>query len=301
MDHPNTRPVELLYRPAAPLRLRPHTRGNYRQTCDVVYAEAHGVGLIMDVFAPVSDSSGVGVVDIVSGGWFSDRTLLNEHIGFGILDALCERGITVFAVSPGSMTLFDGPAMVRHIHAAIRHIKANAARYGVAPQRLGLLGVSAGGHLGALAALAPKPARMNARDPLRHWDTRVAAAAVFFPPSDLLDYGGKRFDHFRFEGFDFTPILFHGGVDDKSDAEIVDRLIALSPAKMPAADAPPFMIVHGKADVVVPWEQAEKLAEAVRRAGGQATLRYNETGGHVWPNIHIEVEEAADWLLNRLL
>lgn len=300
MEHFNARPVELLYRSAAMLRMRPHTRENYRQTCNIVYAEAHGVGLIMDIFAPLSDAAGIGVVDVVSGGWLSDRVMLNEHIGFGIVDALCEKGITVFAVSPGSMTLFDGMDMVRHVHAAIRHIKQNAGSYGVDPARLGITGVSAGGHIAALAACTPRNAYPAARDPLRRWDTNIAAAAVFFSPSDLLDYNGQRFDQLRFEGIDLSRVLFRDGISGKSEREIEERLIALSPARIKAAHPPPFLIVQGRQDVIVPWEQAEKLAQAVRRAGGQATLRYNAAGGHVWPDIHVEVEEAGAWLWDML-
>ncbi len=300
MDPYRFQSLELLYQPAATLRTRPRTRNNYHHIRDVVYAEAHGIGLIMDVFQPRTASANLGVIDIVSGGWHADRTLLNEHIGFGLIDALCARGITVFAVSPGSLPLFTGIGMTRHVHAAIRHVKAYAAAYAVAPDRLGIMGVSAGGHLAALAALMPQETHPRGRAPWERQDSRVKAAALFFPPSDLLDYNGVPIIKFKLEGLDLTRLLFRDGLAGRSDAETTERLIALSPARATPEQSPPFMIVQGKRDYVVPWEQAEKLAATVRRAGGEARLLYKEDGGHVWPGIAREIEEAVAWLFERI-
>ena len=293
--------LELLYQPAATLRVRPHTRNNYRHIRNVVYAEAHGVGLIMDVFQPISGARNLGVADIISGGWHSDRTLLNEHIGFGLIDALCERGITVFAVSPGSLPLFTGLEMMHHVHVAIRHIKAHADVYAVDPNRLGIMGVSAGGHLAALATLNPVVPRPHTRpEPWQQQDTSVKAAALFFPPSDLLDYSGASILRFQLEGLNLTRLLYRDGIVGRSDKEIEQRLEALSPARMTPHAPPPHMIVQGKQDYVVPWQQAEKLAATLRHAGGEVQVLYKEDGGHVWPGINKEVDTAAQWLLETL-
>lgn len=296
MNTPPNYPVEMLYRPAAFLRIRPRTRGNYCRIMNKVYAEAHGVGLIMDVFQPKDGGSGTAVIDVVSGGWYSDRVMLNEHIGFGMIDALCERGITVFAVSPGSITLFTGFEMVRHIHAAIRHIKNTAEEYAVAPESIGILGVSAGGHLASLAALTPQKARPSSHDALRRWSTDVAAAALFFPPTDLLDYNGLRFDQIQIDGIEPGRLLSRENLDGKPETDLLRKLADLSPARLPIHNPPPFMIVQGKADPIVPWEQAEKLASALRRASGKVMVQYKEDGGHLWPDIRVEVEQMAAWL-----
>ena len=293
-------PVEMLHRPAAYLRMRPRTRGNYTRLFNEVYAEAHGVGLVTDVFHPEGPAAGLAVIDVVSGGWHADRVSLNEHLGLGVIDALCDRGLTVFAVSPGSIDLFTGSEMTHHVQAAIRNVKSNADRYGIDPRHVGLMGVSAGGHLASLAALTPKKGRSAAHDPLRRWSTEVACAAVFFPPTDLLDYHGMRFDRFRLEGLDPGRLLFREGVSGHSDAEIVEKLTALSPARIAMHEPPPFIIVQGRQDPIVPWEQAEKLAEALRRAGGTVNLVYHETGGHLWPDIQGEIETAAAWLAGTL-
>lgn len=292
--------VEMLHHPAASLHLRPHTRNNYQQFKNIVYAEAHGIGLVMDVFQPLSSPSHAAVIDIVSGGWHSDRTMLNEHIGFGLIDALCEQGITVFAVSPGSLPLFTGYEMVAHIYAAIRHIKGYASIYDVDQSRIGIMGVSAGGHLAALAALSPQEPRPHARDPWQKEDTRIRSAVLFFPPTDLLDYGGVPITSFNLEGLDLTRLLAHGGESSLSQSELHEKLTSLSPARLTLVQPPPFMIIQGKKDMVVPWQQAEKLATSLHRAGGEVELVYNDEGGHLWPGISKEINQAVDWLSGKL-
>jgi len=69
---------------------------------------------------------------------------------------------------------------------------------------------------------------------------------------------------------------------------------------MPLQSPPPFLIIQGKVDPIVPWQQAEKLALSLRHAGGEVTLRYNETGGHLWPEIGREVDAAAAWIAETL-
>lgn len=300
MPYPNTRPVAQLYRPASTLRIQPRTDGNYRQQCNVVYAEAHGFGLVMDVFSPESEGNGLGIIDVVSGAWFSDRVVLNAHIGLGLYDILCGRGYTVFAVAPGSVTKFNGLDMLRHVHEAIRHVKANAALYNIDPARLGLSGASAGGHLAALAALQPKAGRPSGNDPYRRQGTAVRAAGLFFPPADLVEFGGEAFHHLELEGLRVDGLLFEGGLEGHSEEEILERLTALSPARQVRAVPPPFMLLHGDADRAVPVRQSELLVEAIRERGGEARLLIKPGGGHPWPGIRAEIEMLADWFDDRL-
>ena len=300
MPYPNTRPVAQLYRPASTLRIQPRTDGNYRQQCNVVYAEAHGFGLVMDVFSPESAGNGLGIVDVVSGAWFSDRVVLNAHIGLGLCDVLCARGYTVFAVAPGSVTKFTGRDMLRHVHEAIRNIKVNAPQYGIDPGRLGLTGASAGGHLAALAALHPKPGRPAANDPFRRQASNVHAVALLFPPTDLVEFGGQASHHLELEGLRVDGLLFEDGLENHSSEEIHERLTELSPARQVRPVPPPFMLLHGDADPAVPLRQSELLAEAIRAAGGEARLLVKPGGGHPWPGIRAEIEMMADWLDARL-
>ncbi len=300
MKYPILRPVAELYRPASTLRMRPRSRGNYVQECNHVYAEAHGLGLVMDIFRPEGTANGRGVVDVISGGWCSDRGHLNEHIGLGVFDVLCDRGYTVFALSPGSVGKFTGLEMVRHVQTGIRHVKALAEAFCIDPDRMGLIGASAGGHLAALAALRPRKGQPESRDPFRRKSSDVSAVGLFFPPTDFLDYGGALFDFMAEAGVHYEHLLFDGGLAGRGEDEVQGRMAALSPARQVSGAPPSFLLVHGSIDPVVPLSQSEKLAQALRAVGGAVELIVKDGGKHAWPEIQTEIEKLADWLDRRL-
>jgi acetyl esterase/lipase len=263
---------------------------------DVVYGETHGVGLLMDVFTPTGMRNGVGVVDVVSGAWHSDRGKLRDHERAGIYDVLCARGYTVFGIRPGSVTKYTGNEMLAHIKLGIRFVKAHAAQYGINPDRLGLTGASAGAHLACLTAVTAEDGYANSKSPLNRFSTRVRAAAVFFPPTDFLDYGGRE-PNLKLIG----RLFFSGGVTNQSDEDVKEQARLLSPARQVTADAPPFLFIHGDADPMVPLQQSETMIAALKQAGVSAELVVKKGGGHPWPTIREEVVVLADWFDAHLL
>ena len=122
----------------------------YTQRENVVYGEVHGVGLLMDVFTPSGKSNGLGIVDVISGAWYSDRGKIRDHVRAQTFDILCRKGYTVFAIRPGSITKFSAPEMLANLNVGIRWVKDHSEDYGIDADRLGLMGASAGGHLAAL-------------------------------------------------------------------------------------------------------------------------------------------------------
>lgn len=274
----------------------------YVQHQNVVYGETDGVGLVMDVFVPAGATNGLGIVDIASGAWYSDRGKIEDHRRARVYDILCGRGYTVFAVRPGSITKFTAGEMVDHVKRSIRWVKSRHEEYGVDPQRLGLTGASAGGHLTCLTAVTAEDAKPDSRDPLEHYDTRVKTAVAFFPPTDFLRFGRREGD-----GDDQLPVasrlgrlLFFDGVEGKSKEEIRARAEKISPARLVTSQAPPLLLIHGDADPVVPLEQSKIMLEALRAAGVTAELIVKPGGGHPWPTIHEEVAKAADWFDRQL-
>ena len=184
----------------------------YEQKKDVVYAEAHGTGLLMDVFTPTGKPNGLAIVDIASGSWYSDRSKIRDHTLAQVYTIFCSRGYMVFAVRPGSKTRYTAAEMDRNVKSAIRYVKAHAGEYKIDPARLGLMGGSAGGHLATLAALTPEPGKADARNPIDRHDTSVRAVGVFFPPTDFLDWDGDKAIRIEVLG----PLLFVGGVRGQS-------------------------------------------------------------------------------------
>jgi acetyl esterase/lipase len=267
----------------------------YVQKTNVVYGEDHGTGLLVDVFTPNLNTNGLGIIDVVSGAYYSDRGKIRDHTLAQIYAIFCSRGYTVFAIRPGSRTRYTCLEMDGHVKTGIRYVKAHASEYGIDPQRLGLTGASAGGHLATLAAVTPQDGNPGAKDPLLRESTRVRAAGIFFPPTDFLDWDGKPADLER-----IGDLLFLGGTKGHSEDEIKERAREISPARLVKAPVIPFLFIHGDADPLVPLQQSQKMVEALKAAGGSAELIVKKGGGHPWLTIPEEVKVLADWFDKQL-
>ena len=99
-------------KPADKSAAQPAQPVSYKQQKDVVFGEADGVGLAMDIFTPVGKRNGVALIDVVSGAWYSDRGKLRDHERAQFFQIFCSRGYTVFAIRPGSRDRFS--AQDRH-------------------------------------------------------------------------------------------------------------------------------------------------------------------------------------------
>jgi acetyl esterase/lipase len=262
----------------------------YKQTEDVVFGDVDGVGLLMDVFTPTGASNGLAIVDVASGLFYSDRGKINDHKRAQMFDIFCSRGYTVFAVRPGSITKFSLAEMAANVKKAIVWVKGHADEYKIDPNRLGLTGASAGGHLASLVAL-------TADD-----KTAVKAVGVFFPPTDFLDFHGIKIDENASDSqlAMVAKFVFPIGTKTGSTSEMIEKLKAISPVHNVTGKAPPFLIIHGDKDPLVPLRQSEKLLAALQSAGVPAELIIKEGGGHPWPTIHEEVKVIADWLDKQL-
>jgi len=270
----------------------------YVQHENLVFAEVHGTGLLADVFTPLPSEDprpgdGLAIVDVASGAFHSDRGKINDHKKARMYDIYCGKGYTVFAIRPGSITKYSGMEMNQNVKTGIRWVKSLAEQYGIDPDRLGLTGASAGGYLATYAAVtAEGPSGQGA---LGQFSTEVAAAAVFFPPTDftLVDWsqGGGR----RLEGF-----FFNDGFDGKTPEEIAARSKALSPAHQVGEKAPPMLFIHGDADEVVKLEQSEIMVKALTDKGHSAELIVKAGGAHPWPTIYEEVAVMCDWFDKQL-
>jgi dipeptidyl aminopeptidase/acylaminoacyl peptidase len=268
----------------------------YEQKKDVVYAEAHGTGLLMDIFTPTGKPNGLGIVDIASGSWNSDRNKIRDHTLAQVYTIFCSRGYVVFAVRPGSKTRYTAAEMDRNVKSAIRYIKLHASEYKIDPARLGLTGGSAGGHLATLAALTPEQGKAQATNPIDRHDTTVRAVGAFFPPTDFLDWDGNKAIRIDVLG----PLLFVGGVRGQSENEITEAAKAISPVHRVDKPTIPFLLIHGDADNVVPLSQSKKLVDALKKAGGSAELIVKSGGGHPWLTLPQEVKVMADWFDKQL-
>lgn len=273
----------------------------FTRTEDVIYHRKHGTALTLDVFTP-AEPNGAAVVFVVSGGWFSGH----QGIDVERFVAFLRHGYTVFPVVHGSQPKFTIPEIVEDMHRAVRFIRYNADRYGIDPDRIGITGGSAGGHLSLMIGMAGGPGPADAKDPIDRVSSQVQAVACFFPPSDFINYGEDGRDVFTalseelkaFKApFDFTEyntetrqLVLIGDVDRRRE---IARQI--SPVSHVTPDDAPTMILHGDADKLVPIQQAHVMITALEKAGVPAKLIIKQQAGHGWPNWIDDISVFADW------
>ncbi len=273
---------------------------------DIAYGQAKGHDLLIDVFVPTGKARhdyfkpndngfGRGVIDVISGGWNSSRARQEEHERAAVFSILCARGYTVFAIRVGSLPDFTALEMVANLQRGVRWVKAHAAEFGVDPDRLGMMGASAGGHLSLLFMLDPQAGDPDAADPLIKYSTAVKAVGAFFPPTDFLDWDGRVAPIERHE-----HLLFSDGMAGKSEEQVRAALERISPARLVKGRTPPLLLIHGDVDPIVPLQQSEVMIKAMRDVGNAAELIVKEGGGHFWITIPEEVIRLADWFDQRL-
>lgn len=273
---------------------------DYTRTPDVVYGHKHGLALTLDVFAPKGKANGLGLIFVVSGGWFSTH----DAIPVPYLEPFLKRGYTVFAVVHGSQPRFTIPEMIDDLNRSVRFIRHQARDYKVDPDRLGIFGASAGGHLSLMQATAGDLGKPNPFDPVGRTSSRVQAVAAFFPPTDFLNYG-KPGEHalgrgklaayrapFEFHEFDLKQHIY---VPISDEARIVEIGRQISPINHVSSDDPPTLVIHGDADPLVPIQQGEAIVARLKEAGVPAKLVVKPGAQHGWAHLVKDMETVADW------
>jgi acetyl esterase/lipase len=267
---------------------------------DVIYRRKYGTALTMDVFTPKENANGAAVVLAVSGAWRSSH----DNIRPQFATEYAKRGYTVFAVVHGSSPRFSLPEILEDMHRAVRFVRSHADQYRIDPERIGMTGASAGGHLSLMLGTAGTAGNPDARDPVDRFSSRVQAVACFFPPTDFLNYGepGKtllgRDDAkgfrapFDFQDFDEKTRVFVTMTDPNRRLEIGKQM---SPVYQVTPDDPPTLIIHGDADPVVPLQQSQLMIEKLKDARVPCDLIVKPGGAHGWPDIGNDVPALADW------
>lgn len=117
---------------------------------DVIYMKSGGAAFTMDVVRPAKPNR-AGVIFLVSGGWISDHAMI-QTFGSDIEREFVKAGFTVFEVVHGAQPRYRVEEIVAQVRSAARFVHAHAADYRVDPGRLGVTGISSGGHLSLMVA-----------------------------------------------------------------------------------------------------------------------------------------------------
>lgn len=266
---------------------------SFKRTEDVIYGRKFGVALTLDVFQPTKPN-GCAVIYMVSGGWFSAK----EAVNAGNYKAFLDRGYTVFAVVHGSQPKFTISEITQDIHRAVRFIRTNAPKWGVNPDKFGISGASAGGHLSLTMGTQGGPGKPDAKDPVDRASSAVQAVACFFPPTDFLNYGQAAEDGTGVGTLKNFKAAFGSRADADESRKALGREV--SPIYFITPKLPPTLIIHGDADKLVPYQQAETFVAKAQEAGATAKLINRHGKVHGWPEMGKDVEILADWFDDHL-
>ncbi len=268
-----------------------------RRTEDVIYGRKHGMALTLDVFQP-EKPNGAGLVFLVNGGWLSSKdTPLMVTIRPDDYAEYVKRGYTVFAVVTSSQPKFTIAEEIQDVQRAVRFIRANAGKYGVDANRLGVLGASSGGHLTLSLATQGGPGNPDSPDPVERESSAVQAAACFFPPTDFLNYGSAGISGVG-QG-PLAPLQVAFGPQALTEEGRMKLGREISPIYHVTSKLPPTLIIHGDADDVVPLQQSEAFVERARTENARNVELIIRPGkGHGWGDFWRSTEDVtafADW------
>jgi acetyl esterase/lipase len=262
-------------------------------TKGVAYGERHGRELTLEVVSP-AQSNGIGVVLMISGSWKSNPGKFRPWMAAPFV----RQGQTVFAVSHLSQPEASVMEIVADVHRAVRFIRLHADKYGIDPNRLAVTGGSSGGHLSLMLATCGCEGEAGAADPVDRQSSAVAAAAVFFPVTDLLNLGPST-QNLHDGG---PPKSFRQAFGPKgtilSEWKVIGREI--SPIDHITARMPPVFIVHGDADTLVPLEQSVRFRERAAALGHDVRLIVRAGKKHGWPTMMWDACLFAQWIDQRL-
>lgn len=253
-------------------------------TLDVEYGRVEERPLLLDLYQPAEqETPAPGLLFIHGGGWSSGNK--RDYTYYTVRFA--ERGFVAATVAYRLRGEALFPAAIEDVKCAVRWMRANAEELGVDPERIVVIGGSAGGHLAMLAGYAPGHPELEGGGGHAGISSHVAAVVNLYGPTDLRVPEAREsptVQRFLGAGYDEAP----------------ERYALASPLAHLGPEAPPTLIIHGGIDTIVPVDQADRLAAALKAQG--TPYWYDRPAG--WPHtldIVPEMNERVQWLILRFL
>jgi len=236
---------------------------------NIVYSKVGGIDLRLDVYRPKGLPQGAScptVLFVHGGAWIIGN---KDNQGKPLANRLAAHGWVVVSMNYRLSPRFTFPDHIIDVKSALRWIREHGKEYGANPDFIMITGGSAGGHLAALAALTPNDPQYQPG--FENVDTRVQACVPFYGAYDFTDRKGH-WSHSL-----LVPML-ERLVFKKRLSEAYAEFDAASPMSRVRADAPPFFVIHGEMDSLVPVEDARLFVEMLR-AKSTAPVLYAELPG----------------------
>ena len=256
-----------------------NTAAQSRVDRNIVYGMYSGAAMLLDVHYPAKPN-GLGIVFIAGSGWTAalgySATPLKESPQVEMyVPSLLQAGYTVFALTHRATPPFRYPAQLEDVQRAVRFIRYNAAKYAIAPARIGGMGGSSGAHLITLLATLDGTGEASDPDPVNRESGKLQCVVARAAPVDLTQMSGNI-------GTPLVALFLNARVDQATPKNSVEYKTAwaASPINYVSADDPPTLLIHGDADRTVPFQQSEMMEAALKKVNVPVKLLRIEGADH---------------------
>jgi acetyl esterase/lipase len=256
---------------------------------DLEYAKPDGKPQLLDLFVPEKADGPLPLIVWIHGGAWSAGSK-NGTPAMGQL----RRGYAVASINYRLSQEAIFPAQIYDCKAALRWLRAHAKQYNLDPKHIGVWGSSAGGHLVALLGTSGDVKELEGDEGNLDQSSRVQAACDWFGPTDFCQMAAhappdSRMQHDTANSPESK--LIGGPIQENKD-----KVAKANPITYVSKDDPPFLIMHGDKDPLVPHHQSELLNDALKKAGVDVTFKTVEGAGHGFggPEVMKTVEEFFD-------
>lgn len=235
---------------------------------DIAYRKGKSEAWKLDLVMPKAKSKAprAAIVFVHGGGWRSG----DKRAGYFMRGAIeyAQKGYVCITVNYRLIDEAPMPASIEDVKCAVRWLRANAKKYNVDPNRIGAYGNSAGAHLVCMLGLVKPEAKLEGDGPFQDQSSLVQAVCASATPTNFLLFDNRRKSQRTKPGE-----LFAGPTET-----VEDRGRRASPSTYVAADAPPFLLVHGTADTTVNIKHSDTFHAALKKAGAK-NLEYIRVEG----------------------
>ena len=249
---------------------------------NLTFAEVNGRKLVLDLYRPRNCGAPLPIIVWIFGGaFFQDNRLVQAHRA----SWLAKYGYAVASIDYrlSSEALF--PAQIHDCKAAVRWLRAYATLYNLDTENFGVWGASSGGYLSTMLGVTSGVEAFEGNLGSILESSSVQAVVDFYGPTDFLKMDETRLPDGQKHNVGNSP---ESRLLGAPIVEIPEKVKEANPLTYVNESAPPFLILHGVKDLLVPVNQSEILYEALNNAGGDVKLFKLEGVGHGGPQFYRE-------------
>lgn len=245
----------------------------------VEYSRAGDVSLQLNISRPKSDKLAPAILCIHGGGFRAGK----REAWDARCQKMAERGYVAATVTYRLAPQHPFPACIHDVKAAVRWLRANAGRYHIDPEHIGVVGDSAGGHLAQFLGVTDGRPEFEGSGGAPDQSSRVTCVVNYYGPSDFTKSYGKSVDAAQ-----VLPLWLGGDLEHEHHKHVM-----ASPLNWITPSAAPTLLIHGTEDKYVAFEQAQWAYDRMKAADVEVELLKLDGAGHGFKGADAERAEAA--------